>query len=118
MLVTGGGRSVAYSPDGRLVAIGSLTGALIAASNDGTIQLWSTTSNNLEASIATGTQPILSASCSAALGTIATATNLTRVWQTDPAQVAAGICRTLRTSVSAAVWGEYLYQVPYTPACA
>ena len=101
--------TIAFEPDGQ---------TLIAAGNDGTIQLWSTTGNTLEASITTGTQPILSVSYSAALGIIATATTVTRVWQTNPGQVAADICRTLRTSVSSEVWTEYLYQVPYTPVCA
>ena len=39
------------------------------------------------------------------------------MWETNPAQVAAGICQALKTPVSSALWKEYLPDVPYTPVC-
>jgi hypothetical protein len=101
--------SIAFEPDGQ---------TLIAADDGGAIGLWNTADHTLEASITTGTQPILSVSYSAALGIIATATTVTRVWLTDPGQVAADICGTLRTTISQGLWHEYLNQVPYTRVCA
>jgi hypothetical protein len=41
----------------------------------------------------------------------------TRVWDTNPARVAANICQTLKARVLPTLWKEYLPDIPYTPVC-
>jgi len=43
--------------------------------------------------------------------------NGSRVWSTNPAQVAANICQTLKAPVRPVQWQEYLPDIPYTPVC-
>ena len=40
-----------------------------------------------------------------------------RLWDTDPASVAAQICRTLPVPVTRTAWTQYDPSIPYTPIC-
>jgi WD40 repeat protein len=68
--------------------------------------------------MATHAGQISSISYSAPLQLLATASpSGTRVWDTDPARVAIGICQTLKAPVRALLWKEYLPDIPYAPVC-
>jgi WD40 repeat protein len=99
-------------------------GTLAAAGADGIVRFWTVPSAAFNAvtipaeSLNTHVGAIASLSYSAPLGLLATASPLgSRVWQANPAQVAASICQTLKTPVSAELWREYLPDIPYTPVC-
>lgn len=40
-----------------------------------------------------------------------------RVWDTNPARVAANICQTLKAPVNPHLWQEYLTGIAYAPVC-
>jgi hypothetical protein len=57
-------------------------------------------------------------SYSTSLGLLATgAANGSRVWDTEPARVAAGVCQTLKAPVQPPLWKEHLPDIPYTRVC-
>jgi len=98
---------VAFAPSGR---------TLITAGYDGAIRLFNIASNTLLASISTGSEII--AMSSSPQGTLATtASEAATLWQTNPSQLAASICRMLKTPVSTLAWKDYLPEFPYTPVC-
>jgi hypothetical protein len=74
-------------------------------------------SGTLIASISTGGKVI--AMTYSPQGLIATTENeVAALWQTNPGQLAASICRTLKTPVSTTAWNAYLPEFRYTPVCA
>ena len=106
--------SVEFLPDGTLVAAGA----------DGVARFWTVPSGTFNGvtipaqSLNTHVGAITALSYSAPLGLLATASPLSsRVWETNPAQVAASICQTLKTPASTQLWKEYLPDIPYTPVC-
>lgn len=90
---------------------------LIAAGEDGTVRIWDTVTGALRASFQASPDIIPSVAYSASTGIIATASSVTRVWQTDPGEVADKICSTLRAPVDPRLWTQYVSQYPYTPVC-
>jgi WD40 repeat protein len=98
---------VAYEPGGR---------TLITAGDDGAIRLLNVASNTLLASISMGGAVI--AMSYSPQGLLATsADEVAALWQTNPSQLAASICRMLKTPVSTLAWNDYLPEFPYTPVC-
>jgi WD40 repeat protein len=108
--------SVQFSPDGTLIAGGY----------DDDVRFWAAPSAGGNGSV-TGPSLTLAThgggqigqvSYSARLGLLVTAdTRVTRVWETDPAKVAAAICQTLKAPVQPALWKQYLPTIAYTPVC-
>jgi WD40 repeat protein len=98
--------------------------SLIAAGNDAVVRFWDVppgdgfTATTPAQSIATHWGPIIAMSYSASLGLLATGSGIgSRVWDTNPARVAAHICQTLKAPVQPALWKEYLPDISYTPVC-
>jgi WD40 repeat protein len=97
--------------------------SLIAAGEDSVVRFWNVPAGNFTATIpaqtlATHGGQIKSISYSASLGLLATGSpSGSRVWDTNPARVAASICRTLKAPVLPALWKEYLPDIPYAPVC-
>ena len=97
---------------------------LIAGGTDGVARFWSVPSGKnwndtipVQA-VATHAGLIGSMSYSAPLGLLVTGSpSGSRVWQTNPAQVATSICQSLKAPVGQALWADYLPGVPYTPVC-
>jgi WD40 repeat protein len=103
--------SLAFSPNGQ---------TLLAAGYEPTIRLWNVPTRSLVAAITTHGSGVTFAaemSYNGPTGMIATAGEVTQVWQTDPDQVAADICGTLRAPVSQQTWHKYLPEYPYTEVC-
>ncbi|MGD0553504.1 MAG: hypothetical protein ABSA93_00850 [Streptosporangiaceae bacterium] len=100
--------SLAFEPGGK---------ELIAADADGTVRVWNVANRALDASFQASTDIVNSVSYSASADTIVTASNVTRIWETKPQEVAASICPTLRAPVDPGLWTEYISQYPYTPVC-
>jgi WD40 repeat protein/serine/threonine protein kinase len=108
--------SLQFQSDARLIA-GDVNGVVrfwpVPPPADGTF-----TTSVAPLILATHSGEIGQLSYSAALGLLATASpSGTRVWNTDPATVAAGICRTLKAPVPPSVWTQYLPGVTYAPVC-
>lgn len=99
--------TLAFEPDGQLIAAGY----------DGMVRLWNSATGALIASFQASTSTIADLAYSRSTGIIATASNITRVWETNPGKVAAGICPTLRAPVGIGPWTAYVSQYPYTPIC-
>jgi WD40 repeat protein len=98
--------------------------SLIAAGVDSDVRFWHVPAGNDFAAttpaqtLATHSGQISVISYSAPLGLVATgAPNGTRVWDTNPARIAANICRTLQAPVRPILWREYLPDIPYEPVC-
>jgi WD40 repeat protein len=103
--------------------------SLVAAGSDSDVRFWSVPSGNFTAtapftsttpaqSLATHWGLISAISYSTPLGLLATGSpSGSRVWETNPAQVAASICQTLKAPVSPVLWKEYLPDIPYAPVC-
>jgi WD40 repeat protein len=97
--------------------------SLVAAGSDSVVRFWNVPSGKFTAtipaqSLATHWGPISVVSYSAPLGLLATGSGSgSRVWETDPAQVAASICQTLKAPVNPNTWKDYLPDIPYTPVC-
>ncbi len=100
--------AVAYEPSGQ---------TLIAAGWDGSIRLWDMADKTLAATIAANMGLIPAMSYSGSTGMIAASGQVTRIWQTNPGQVAAGVCSTLRVPVSQSAWDIYLPEYSYTGVC-
>jgi WD40 repeat protein len=106
--------SVQFQPDGTLIAAGL----------DGDVRFWAmprgggNVSLSPDLTLATHGGGIGQVSSSDPLGLLVTAgTSVTRVWDTDPGTVAAGICQTLKAPVQPALWTQYLPGIPYMPVC-
>ena len=103
--------------------------SLVAGGADSVVRFWNVPSGNFTATnpftattpaqtLATHWGLISAMSYSAPLGLLATASpSGSRAWETNPAQVAASICQTLKAPVSPVLWKEYLPDIPYTPVC-
>ena len=97
--------------------------SLAAAGADGDVRFWTVPSGKFNASIpaqslATHGGLITDVSYSAPLGLLATSSaSGSRVWETNPAQVAASICQTLKAPVNPSTWKDYLPDIPYAPVC-
>jgi WD40 repeat protein len=97
--------------------------SLVAGGSDGVVRFWSLPTGTFTSTIpaqtlATHGGAISAMSYSARLGLLATASpSGTRVWEANPAQVAASICQTLKAPVLPNLWKEYLPDIPYTPVC-
>jgi WD40 repeat protein len=97
--------------------------SLIAGGLDSDVRFWHVPPGSFVATtptqtLATHSGQISVVSYSAPLGLVATgAPGSTRVWDTNPARVAANICRTLQARVLPTLWREYLPDIPYTPVC-
>jgi WD40 repeat protein len=97
--------------------------SLVAAGADSVVRFWDVPAGNFTVttpaeSLATHRGQIASVSYSASLGLLATASpSGSRVWDTNPARVAANICQTLKSPVSPVEWKEYLPDIPYSPVC-
>jgi WD40 repeat protein len=100
--------TLAFEPGGR---------TLIAAGLDGAVRLWNPANGALIASFQASATSIASVAYSGSTGMIATASAVTRVWDTDPGEVAGRICPELQAPVNPAQWDEYVSQYPYTPVC-
>ncbi|HXT88950.1 MAG TPA: WD40 repeat domain-containing protein, partial [Trebonia sp.] len=99
--------------------------SLVAGGNDAVVRFWNVpsgsnfTDTTPAQTIATHWGAITVMSYSASLGLLATGTTIgSRVWDTEPARVAAHICQTLKAPVQPDLWKEYLPDIPYTPVCA
>jgi WD40 repeat protein len=98
--------------------------SLIAGGVDSDVRFWHVPPGNFAATtpaqtLATHSGQISVISYSASLGLLATGSPVsTRVWDTNPAQVAANICRTLQAPVLPTLWKEYLPDIPYARVCA
>jgi WD40 repeat protein len=102
---------------------------LIAAGADGDVRFWNVppgvtpSGNGFDVTtpakeIDTHAGLIAAMSYSAPLGLLATGSpSGTRVWKTNPAQVATSICQSLQAPVSKVIWTDYLPGVPYTGVC-
>jgi WD40 repeat protein len=97
---------------------------LAAGGSDSVVRFWTVpagsnfTATTPEQTIATHWGEISVISYSASLGLLATGSpSGSRVWDTNPARVAANICRTLKSPVQPVLWKEYLPDLPYTPVC-
>jgi WD40 repeat protein len=100
------------------VAFAAGARTLIASGNDGIVRLWNVADRTVTASITASSREIPSMSYSSSPGIIATVDGrVTRVWQTDPGQVAANICQTLGAPVSRSGWSVFLPETPYVPIC-
>ena len=88
--------------------------SLIAGGLDGDVRFWNVPPGNFAATtpaqtLATHSGQVSVISYSASLGLLATGSpHATRVWKTNPAQIAANICRTLKAPVLPVLWKEYL----------
>jgi WD40 repeat protein len=98
--------------------------SLVAGGNDAVVRFWDVpsgddfTATTPAQTIATHWGAITNMSYSASLGLLATASpGGSRVWDTNPARVAAKICQTLKAPVQPALWKEYLPDITYTPVC-
>ena len=98
--------------------------SLIAGGADSFVRFWNVPAGNFNGAttpaqtLATHWGLISSMSYSAPLGLLATSSpNGSRVWETNPAQVAANICQTLKAPVREVLWQEYLPDIPYTQVC-
>jgi WD40 repeat protein len=103
--------------------------SLVAAGADSTVRFWKVPAGHFSSthpftgtipaqSIATHWGLISAISYSGPLGLLATGSpSGARVWDTNPARVAANICQTLKAPVRKAQWTEYLPDIPYTPVC-
>lgn len=97
--------------------------SLAAAGADSDVRFWNVPTGNFGATtpaqtLATHWGLIAAISYSAPLGLLATASpSGSRVWETNPAQVSASICQTLKTPINPITWREYLPDIPYTPVC-
>jgi len=116
--------SLAFSPNGRELAIGDSDGNVYVNSLPATythLNFSSTqpfTSTIPAQSIATHWGLISAISYSRPLGLLATGSpSGARVWDTNPARVAANICKTLKAPVRKVQWTEYLPDIPYNPVC-
>ena len=97
---------------------------LIAGGTDGVARFWTVPpGKNWNDSIpvqavATHAGLIGAMSYSAPLGLLATGSpSGSRVWQTNPAQVATSICQSLKAPVGQSLWSDYLPGIPYVPVC-
>lgn len=97
---------------------------LIAGGTDGVARFWRVPSGkNWNVTIpvqavATHAGLISAMSYSAPLGLLTTASPAgSRVWQTNPAQVATSIFQSLKAPVGQPLWTDYLPGVPYVPVC-
>lgn len=97
---------------------------LIAGGTDGVARFWSVPSGKNwndtipVQEVATHAGLISAMSYSAPLGLLATGSpSGSRVWQTNPAQVATSICQSLKAPVRQALWTDYLPGIPYVPVC-
>lgn len=100
--------SLAFEPGGQY---------LIAAGEAGTVRVWDTATGALHASFQASATIIGRVAYSGSTGIIATAAKVTQVWETNPQDVAASICPTLRAPVDPDLWNEYISQYSYTPVC-
>lgn len=99
--------SVAYGPGGTLVTAGY----------DGSVRIFNAANKTLTESISTGGQ-ISAMAYSGSLGEVATTIGaVASIWQTDPNQLTAGICRTLKAPANRTEWKDDLPGIPYTPVC-
>ena len=71
------------------------------------------------ATLATHVGPIYEMAYSPSTGILVTQHSVpgTRVWQLNPAQVAASARQTLKAPISLALWQEYVPEYPYQPVC-
>jgi len=100
------------------VAFGSGGNTVIAAGYDGSVRIWNVQNPALAARIPASSAIIRSMTYSQALGIIVTTDGtVTRVWQTNTSQMAAGICRQLGAPVSLRIWDDYVQEYPYIKIC-
>jgi WD40 repeat protein len=101
---------------------------LIAAGQDGNVRFWTVPAHASHShlfhvtipaeTIATHAGLVSATAYSAPLGLVVTgAISGTRVWETNPGQVATSICQSLRAPVARGQWADYLPGIPYTPVC-
>jgi WD40 repeat protein len=97
---------------------------LVAGGADGVARFWSVPSGKnwndtipVQA-VATHAGLIGAMSYSVPLGLLVTASPAgSRVWQTNPAQVATSICQSLKAPVGQSLWKDYLPGIPYVAVC-
>ncbi len=103
--------------------------SLVAAGADAVARFWTVPAGNFtptnpftvttpEQSITTHSGAIWALSYSAPLSLLTTGSPLgSRIWDTNPGQVAANICQTLKAPVRSNLWQDYLPDIPYTSVC-
>lgn len=98
--------------------------SLVVSGNDGVVRFWNlpagtfTTVTIPAQTLSTHWGADVTMSYDAQFGLLATGSpSGTRLWDTNPSRVAAGICQSLRTPASAQLWKEYLPDIPYAPVC-
>lgn len=105
--------SVAFSPDGKI---------LTAAAGNGTIWLWDMSAPHQPHILATVTGPVGAVfidtfDTDRLILATAGSDQTVRLWSTDTNQVAAFICATGGTPITAAEWNQYIPGIPYEPPC-
>ncbi|HEV2636349.1 MAG TPA: helix-turn-helix domain-containing protein [Actinocrinis sp.] len=105
--------SVAFSPDGSTLA---------ASTGDGTIWLWNLADPVRPSLLATlagqaGAQFVATFDSDRPLLATAGDDETVQLWDIDTDQVAAFICATSGTPISAAEWNQYIPGLPYNPPC-
>jgi WD40 repeat protein len=101
--------SIGFSADGK---------TLLTSSTDNYVRLWPVGTWQTPVTFTAGGQSLSAMAVSPVGSTIATEDGTAvRLWDTDPASVAAQICRTLPVPVTQAAWTQYDPSIPYTPIC-
>jgi len=104
---------LAFAPDGKTLAAGT---------GDGAIWLWATANMrrpNLTATLPAHAGSVFTVAFDPISGTLVSggADRTARLWNIDSDQVAAFICATAGTPVTAAEWGRYIPDRPFQPPC-
>jgi WD40 repeat protein len=101
--------SIGFSADGK---------TLLTSSTDNYVRLWPVGTWQTPVTLTASGQTLSAMAVSPVGSTIATEDGTAvRLWNTDPASVAAQICRTLPVPVTRAAWTQYDPSISYTPIC-
>ncbi len=103
----GSAARTAFSPDGRMLAIGA---------DNGTVALWTVPGGQPFARL-TGTGAVRAIAFTVDGLAIADNDGTPRLWSVDPAVVAAKLCKTIRATIAPEQWAKILPDVPFQATC-